>query len=208
MDNHMVKQWITIATILYNNNKIHNLGFLSHALHFFSSHLVSSGVRWSKVCGSAGDNALYVSHHLWPPRLLQKCSSHGLGRGKNPAQPCKPLFCSYLQTFHWLKQSLGLNTNLRVKKLFSTYFEAKQVPSQVQKSGRTWREWVGREVGGVIGMWKTCEPKAFSFQCMTKFTTNKNKKKIYEVRKYIITNEVMAESEYFCILIQSTSCLY
>ena len=44
-----------------------------------------SGVRWSKVCGSAGDNALYVSHHLWPPRLLQECSSHGLGRGK--AQP-------------------------------------------------------------------------------------------------------------------------
>ena len=40
-------------------------------------------------------------------------------------------------------------------------------------SGRTWRERVGREVGGGIGMGKTCEPKAFSFQCMTKFTTNK-----------------------------------
>ena len=26
-------------------------------------------------------------------------------------------------------------------------------------------------------MGKTCEPKAFSFQCMTKFTTNKNLKK-------------------------------
>ena len=26
-------------------------------------------------------------------------------------------------------------------------------------------------------MGKTCEPKAFSFQCMTKFTTNKKKKK-------------------------------
>ena len=25
-------------------------------------------------------------------------------------------------------------------------------------------------------MGKTCEPKAFSFQCMTKFTTNKKKK--------------------------------
>ena len=76
------------------------LMFLSHALHFFSTHLVSSGVRWSKVCGSAGDNALYVSHHLWPHKLLQECSSHGLGRGKSPAQPCKPLFCSYLQIFH------------------------------------------------------------------------------------------------------------
>ena len=45
-------------------------------------------------------------------------------------------------------------------------------------SGRTWRERVGREVGGGIGMGKTCEPKAFSFQCMTKFTTNKIKKKV------------------------------
>ena len=39
--------------------------------------------------------------------------------------------------------------------------------------GRTWRERVGREVGGGIGMGKTCEPKAFSFQCMTELTTNK-----------------------------------
>ena len=36
---------------------------------------------------------------------------------------------------------------------------------------------MGRKVGGGIGMGKTCEPKAFSFQCMTKFTTNKNFKK-------------------------------
>ena len=36
---------------------------------------------------------------------------------------------------------------------------------------------MGREVGGGIGMGKTCEPKAFSFQCMTKFTTNLKKKK-------------------------------
>ena len=43
-------------------------------------------------------------------------------------------------------------------------------------SGRTWREREGREVGGEIGMGKTCEPKAFSFQCMTKFTTKKKKK--------------------------------
>ena len=44
--------------------------------------------------------------------------------------------------------------------------------------GRTWRERVGREVGGGIGMGKTCEPKAFSFQCMTKFTTKKKNKLI------------------------------
>ena len=30
--------------------------------------------------------------------------------------------------------------------------------------------------GGEIGMGKTCEPKAFSFQCMTKFTKKKKKR--------------------------------
>ena len=40
------------------------------------------------------------------------------------------------------------------------------------QSGRTWRERVGREVGGGIGMGKTCKLKDVSFQCMTKFTTN------------------------------------
>ena len=52
-------------------------------------------------------------------------------------------------------------------------------------SGKTWRERVGREVGGGIGMGKTCEPKAFSFQCMTKFTTNKKNKnkKIKKIKK-------------------------
>ena len=32
-----------------------------------------------------------------------------------------------------------------------------------------------REVGGGIGMGKTCKLKDVSFQCMTKFTTNKKK---------------------------------
>ena len=34
-----------------------------------------------------------------------------------------------------------------------------------------------REVGGGIGMGNTCKPMAVSFQCMTKFTTNKKKGK-------------------------------
>ena len=34
-----------------------------------------------------------------------------------------------------------------------------------------------REVGGGIGMGNTCKPMAVSFQCTTKFTTNKKKKK-------------------------------
>ena len=42
-------------------------------------------------------------------------------------------------------------------------------------SGKTWRERVEREVGGGIGMGKTCKLKAVLFQCMTKFTTKKKK---------------------------------
>ena len=34
-----------------------------------------------------------------------------------------------------------------------------------------------REVGGGIRMGNTCKPMAVSFQCMTKFTTNKKKRK-------------------------------
>ena len=32
-------------------------------------------------------------------------------------------------------------------------------------------------MGGGIGMGNTCKPMAVSFQCMTKFTTNKKKEK-------------------------------
>ena len=53
-----------------------------------------------------------------------------------------------------------------------------ETSAQTWCSGKTWRERVGREVGGGIGMGKTCEPKAFSFQCMTKFTTKKKKSRI------------------------------
>ena len=35
-----------------------------------------------------------------------------------------------------------------------------------------------REVGGGIWMGNTCKPMAVSFQCMTKFTTNKKKKSL------------------------------
>ena len=35
-----------------------------------------------------------------------------------------------------------------------------------------------REVGGGIGMGKTCKLKDVSFQCMTKFTTKKKKKTV------------------------------
>ena len=45
---------------------------------------------------------------------------------------------------------------------------------------------MGREVGGGIGMGKTCEPKAFSFQCMTEFTTNKKKKKVKKKKTGVI----------------------
>ena len=40
-----------------------------------------------------------------------------------------------------------------------------------------------REVGGEIGMGNTCKPMAVSFQCMTKFTTNKKKKFLLKKKK-------------------------
>ena len=42
-----------------------------------------------------------------------------------------------------------------------------------------------REVGGGIGMGNTCKPMAVSFQCMTKFTTNKKKIKNKNKKKTI-----------------------
>ena len=43
---------------------------------------------------------------------------------------------------------------------------------------------VEREVGGGIGMGSTCRPMAVSFQCLTKFTTNKKKKREREKKIY------------------------
>ena len=43
-------------------------------------------------------------------------------------------------------------------------------------TGKTQRDRVEREVGGGIGMGNTCKSMADSFQCMTKFTTNKKNK--------------------------------
>ena len=48
-------------------------------------------------------------------------------------------------------------------------------------TGKTQRERVEREVAGGIGMGNTCKPMAVSFQCMTKFTTNKKKKRLEKV---------------------------
>ena len=56
---------------------------------------------------------------------------------------------------------------------------------------------MGREVGGGIGMGKTCEPKAFSFQCMTKFTTKKKKKKT--PIGFLMTLENIYWSKFFLI---------
>ena len=42
----------------------------------------------------------------------------------------------------------------------------------------------GEGGGGGIGMGNTCKPMAVSFQCMTKFTTNKKIKK----KKYLPAN--------------------
>ena len=43
-----------------------------------------------------------------------------------------------------------------------------------------------REVGGGIGMGNTCKPMAVSFQCMTKFTTNKNNNNKKKEKKKLV----------------------
>ena len=48
-----------------------------------------------------------------------------------------------------------------------------ETSAQAWCTGKTQRDQVEREVGGGIGMGNTCKPMAVSFQCMTKFTTNK-----------------------------------
>ena len=50
-------------------------------------------------------------------------------------------------------------------------------------TGKTQREQVEREVEGGIGMGNTCKPMAVSFQCMTKFTTNKKKNVVQIIQK-------------------------
>ena len=48
-----------------------------------------------------------------------------------------------------------------------------ETSAQTWCTGKTLGERVEREVGVGIGMGNTCKPMAVSFQCMTKFTTNK-----------------------------------
>ena len=52
-----------------------------------------------------------------------------------------------------------------------------ETSAQAWGTGKTQREQVEREVGGGIGMGNTCKPTADSWQCMTKPTTIKKKKK-------------------------------
>ena len=52
-----------------------------------------------------------------------------------------------------------------------------ETSAQTWCTGKTQRDRVEREVGGGIRMGNTCKPMADSFQCMTKSTTIKKKKK-------------------------------
>ena len=56
-------------------------------------------------------------------------------------------------------------------------------------TGKTQGGRVEREVGGGIGMGNTCKPMAVSFQCMTKFTTNKKKKSEKKKEKKLILSK-------------------
>ena len=49
-----------------------------------------------------------------------------------------------------------------------------ETSAQAWCTGKTQKDWVEREVGGVIRMGNTCKSMADSCQCMTKPTTNCN----------------------------------
>ena len=51
-----------------------------------------------------------------------------------------------------------------------------------------------REVGGGIGMGNTCKPMAVSFQCMTKFTTNKKNLKIKKNKTLVASSTLPTNS--------------
>ena len=46
-------------------------------------------------------------------------------------------------------------------------------------------------MGGGIGMGNTCKPMAVSFQCMTKFTTNKKEKKKKKKNKMLYRKTIL-----------------
>ena len=70
----------------------------------------------------------------------------------------------------------------RVKQITSPGW-MNETSTQTWCTGKTQRERVEREVGGGIGMGNTCKPMAISFQCMTKFTTNKKINKLKKKKR-------------------------
>ena len=84
--------------------------------------------------------------------------------------------CCSFETSHPRLNSIKTCILSRVKQITSPGW-MHETSARTWCTGKTWREWVEREVGGGIGMRNTCKPMAVSFQCMTKFTTNKKRKK-------------------------------
>ena len=73
----------------------------------------------------------------------------------------------------WMFQEKSIQTcTLSMVKQITSPGWMHETSARTWCSGKTWRERVEREMGGGIGMGKTCKLKAVSFQCMTKFTTN------------------------------------
>ena len=95
----------------------------------------------------------------------------------------KTMLCNKVKQnsqYYWLNVSSIKNLMYHLLSLFKidTIFQK----LAMWNNCRITEFWIGSDFGdncwgGGIGMGKTCEPKAFSFQCMTEFTTNKNKKK-------------------------------
>ena len=68
-----------------------------------------------------------------------------------------------------------------------------ETSAQTWCTGKTQRDRVERVVGGGIGMGNTCKPMADSFQCMTKPTTLKKKKKKLEI---VITKLILLITDF------------
>ena len=71
-------------------------------------------------------------------------------------------------------------------------------------TGKTQRERVEREVGGGIRMGNTYKPMAVSFQCMTKFTTNKKKLK----KKIIVLPRIALFGRWMLLNFSQALCLF
>ena len=126
------------------------------------------------------------SHGPQPARFLcpwsfpgknTRVGCHFIFQGIFPNQKSNP---HLLDLLHWHADSLTLShlgSTPQKRSRCTSPGWMHETSTRTWRTGKTQREQVERELGGGIGMGNTCKPIAVSFQCMTKFTTNKKKKR-------------------------------